>query len=180
MVVPEAPLEMTKFGLRPGGEGWFVVNAREIRWRDTGGLGAFCDFEGKRRFPDLGLNLNVLQPGQPMGLYHRENTQEDFLVLAGECLLIVEGEERKLKQWDLFHSPPKTEHIIVGAGDGPAVVLAVGSARPAPEGHASIPSRDRPEARRRRQEGDDEPERGVRSIQGLEAVAYQEGWLPEL
>ena len=94
MVVPEAPLEMTKFGLRPGGEGWFVVNAREIRWRDTGGLGAFCDFEGKRRFPDLGINLNVLQPGQPMGMYHRENTQEDFLVLAGECLLIVEGEER--------------------------------------------------------------------------------------
>ena len=95
MVVPEAPLEMTKFGLRPGGEGWFVVNAREIRWRDTGELGAFCDFEGKRRFPDLGINLNVLQPGQPMGMYHRENTQEDFLVLAGECLLIVEGEERE-------------------------------------------------------------------------------------
>ncbi len=109
---------MTKFGLRPGGEGWFVVNAREMRWRDTGGLGAFCDFEGKRRFPGLGINLNVLQPGQPMGLYHRESRQEDFLVLAGECLLIVDGEERELKTWDLFHSPPGTEHIIVGAGTG--------------------------------------------------------------
>ena len=93
----------------------------------TGSLGAFCDFEGKRRFPGLGINLNVLQPGQPMGMYHRENRQEDFLVLAGECLLIVDGEERELTTWDLFHSPPGTEHIIVGAGTGPAVVLAVGA-----------------------------------------------------
>jgi uncharacterized cupin superfamily protein len=127
MVVPETPLEKTKYGLRPGGQGWFVVNAREMRWRDTGGLGAFCDFEGKRRFPDLGINLNVLQPGQPMGMYHRENTEEGFLVLAGACLLIVEGEERELETWDFFHSPPGTEHIIVGAGTGPSVVLAVGA-----------------------------------------------------
>ena len=103
MVVPEAPLEMTKFGLRPGGPGWFVVNARELRWRDTGGFGAFCDFEGKRRFPDLGINLNVLQPGQPMGMYHRENRQEGFLVLAGKCLLIVESEERAIRAPQLRH-----------------------------------------------------------------------------
>ena len=103
------------------------MNARESRWRDTGTLGAFCNFEGKRRFPGLGINLNVLRPGEPMGLYHRENAQEDFLVLAGECLLIVEGEERKLKTWDFFHCPPGTEHIIVGAGEEPAVVLAVGA-----------------------------------------------------
>lgn len=118
---------MTKYGLRPGGEGWFVVNAREIRWRDTGPLGAFCDFEGKRRFPELGINLNVLQPGQPMALYHRENRQEAFLVLAGDCLLIVEGEERQLKTWDFFHCPAQTEHVIVGAGEGPSIVLAVGA-----------------------------------------------------
>ena len=84
-------------------------------------------FEGKRRFPQLGLNLNVLEPGQPMGMYHRERGQEDFLVLAGECLLIVEGEERLLKAWDFFHCPGGTDHMIVGAGDGPAVVLAVGA-----------------------------------------------------
>jgi uncharacterized cupin superfamily protein len=126
-VIPEAPLEMTKFGLRPGGQGWFVINAREARWRDTGSLGVFCDFEGKRRFPQLGINLNVLQPGQPMGMYHRENAQEGFLVLAGTCLLIVEGEERELRTWDFFHSPAQTEHIIVGAGRGPSVVLAVGA-----------------------------------------------------
>jgi uncharacterized cupin superfamily protein len=118
---------MTKYGLVTDGEGWFVVNAREARWRDTGPLGNYCDFEGKRRFPHLGINLNVLEPGQPMSMYHRENGQEGFLVLAGECVLIVEGEERELKAWDFFHCPPRTEHVIVGAGNGPAVVLAVGA-----------------------------------------------------
>jgi uncharacterized cupin superfamily protein len=87
----------------------------------------YCDFEGKRRFPDFGININVLQPGQSLATYHRENAQEDFLVLAGECILIVDDEERMLKQWDLFHCPPQTEHVIVGAGEGPSVVLAVGA-----------------------------------------------------
>jgi quercetin dioxygenase-like cupin family protein len=126
-VVPEAPLRRTKYGLVTYGDGWFVINARDSRWRDTGPLGFFCDFEGKKHFPQLGVNLNVLQPGQPMGMYHRENGQEGFLVLAGECLLIVEGEERELRVWDFFHCPPQTEHIIVGAGEEPAVVLAVGA-----------------------------------------------------
>ena len=62
-----------------------------------------------------------------MALYHHEAGQEDFLVLRGECLLIVEGEERPLRAWDLFHCPPRTPHTIVGAGDGPALVLAVGA-----------------------------------------------------
>ena len=75
MVVPEAPLEETKHGRRPGGEGWFVVNAREVRWRDRGDRGAFCDFEGERRFPEFGINLFVLEPGQPMGIYHWEATR---------------------------------------------------------------------------------------------------------
>jgi uncharacterized cupin superfamily protein len=126
-VVPEAPLRETKYGLVTDGEGWFVINARDSRWRDTGPLGFFCDFEGKKRFPKLGINLNVLEPGQPMAMYHRENAQEGFLVLAGACLLVVEGEERELKAWDFFHCPPQTEHVIVGAGKEPAVVLAVGA-----------------------------------------------------
>ena len=126
-MVPEAPLESTKFGLRPGGPGWFIVSAREIRWRDTGALGRYCDFEGKRRFPDFGINISVLQPGQSLAMYHRESTQEGFLVLAGNCLLIVEDEERPLEQWDFFHCPPQTDHVIIGAGDGPSVVLAVGA-----------------------------------------------------
>jgi uncharacterized cupin superfamily protein len=104
-----------------------VINARESRWRDAGPLGLFCNFEGKRRFRQLGINLNVLEPGQPMGMYHRERAQEDFLVVSGECLLLVEGEERKLRAWDFVHCPPGTNHMIVGAGSGPSVVLAVGA-----------------------------------------------------
>jgi len=127
MAVREAPLRTTKYGLVTEGEGWFVLNARESRWRDYGPLGEACDFEGKRPFKQLGINLNVLNPGEPMSMYHRENNQEGFLVLAGQCLLIVEGEERQLKAWDFFHCPGATAHVIVGAGDAPAVVLAVGA-----------------------------------------------------
>jgi uncharacterized cupin superfamily protein len=128
-MVPEAPLRNTKYGLVTNGEGWFVINAREARWREWGPLGVYCDFEGKRRFPQLGINISVLAPGQSLGWYHRENGQEGFLVLAGTCLLVVEDEERELKAWDFFHCPPQTEHIIVGAGEGPSVVLAVGARR---------------------------------------------------
>ena len=88
-VVPEAPLRDTKNGPVVDGEGWFVVNARDSRWREMGPLGAYCNFEGKRRFPNFGINLNVLGPGERIGMYHRENAQEAFLVLAGECTLVV-------------------------------------------------------------------------------------------
>jgi uncharacterized cupin superfamily protein len=118
---------MTRYGLMPDGDGWFVMNARDSRWRDWGPLGLYCNFEGKRRFPQVGINISVLEPGQSLGRYHRENGQEGFLVLAGRCLLIVEDEERELKPWDFFHCPPLTAHMIVGAGDEPAVVLAVGA-----------------------------------------------------
>ena len=127
MSVSEVPLRETRYGLVADGDGWFVINARESRWRDTGHFGLYCDFEGKRRFRQLGINLNVLQPGQPIGLFHRERAQEDFLVLAGECLLLVEGRERTLRAWDFVHCPGGTAHMIVGAGTGPAVVLAVGA-----------------------------------------------------
>jgi uncharacterized cupin superfamily protein len=118
---------MSKNGLVVDGEGWFVVNARDSRWRSEGPLGSYCTFEGKRRFPQLGINVNVLEPGQAMGMYHRENAQEDFLVLAGECVLIVEGQERRLRAWDFFHCPGGTEHIIVATGDRAAIVVAVGA-----------------------------------------------------
>jgi uncharacterized cupin superfamily protein len=123
-VVPEAELE----GGVPLGAGWFVVNARDARWWHNE-LGAYCGFEGRdqARFPELGINLNVLHPGVPMAMYHEEPGQEDFLVLSGECLLIVEGQERPLRAWDFVHCPPRTKHVIVGAGDGAAVVVAVGA-----------------------------------------------------
>jgi len=124
--VNEAPLRETRFGLAPDGDGWFVLNARESRWRDWGPLGANCDFEGKRPFRQVGINLNRLLPGQPMGFYHRERHEEGFLVLAGECLLLVEGQEVPLRTWDFFHCPGGTAHIIVGAGEGPSLVLAFG------------------------------------------------------
>jgi uncharacterized cupin superfamily protein len=125
--VNEAHLRETRFGLAPDGEGWFVVSARDMRWRDFGSLGTACDFEGMRPFPQLGINLNRLLPGQPMTLYHRELHQEGFLVLAGECLLLVDGDERRLQVWDFFHCPGGTAHAIVGAGDGPSLILAFGA-----------------------------------------------------
>jgi uncharacterized cupin superfamily protein len=116
----------------PKGQGWFVVNARDTHWWSRKGRGVLCEFEGAgfegaADFVQLGVNLTVLSPGEPMAMYHRENDQEDFLVLAGEALAIVEGEERALRQWDFVHCPPGTSHVIVGAGERPCVVLAVGA-----------------------------------------------------
>jgi uncharacterized cupin superfamily protein len=127
--VPEAEFEHTEHGLVPKGEGWFVVNAREARWWRSDELGDVVTFEGEddARFRELGINVGILQPGQPACMYHGEGAQEDFLVLSGECVLILEGEERPLKAWDFVHCPPWTEHVIVGAGAGPSVVLAVGA-----------------------------------------------------
>src|SRR5689334_7281993 len=70
-------------------------------------------------WPDLGVNVQIMQPGQPNCRYHSEPVQEDFLVLYGECLVILAGEERPLRQWDLVHCPAGTEHVFVGAGEGP-------------------------------------------------------------
>ena len=118
---------MSKNGLVVDGEGWFVVNARESRWRDEGPLGSYCTFEGKRRFPQLGININVLEPGQAMGMYHHENGQEGFLVVAGECLLIVDEQERRLRTWDFFHCPGGTPHTLLATGEAAAIVVAVGA-----------------------------------------------------
>jgi uncharacterized cupin superfamily protein len=127
-MVPEAPLERTEHGLVPAGDGWFVLNARDTVWRHVDGRTAVTDFEGPAvDFPQVGLNLNVLQPGELMAMYHWEADQEDFLVLSGEALLIVEGEERPLRQWDLAHCPAGTKHTIAGAGDGPCVIFALGA-----------------------------------------------------
>jgi uncharacterized cupin superfamily protein len=123
----EARLIETEHGLVPEGEGWFVLNAREGRWYDGAGRSALCAFEGETDFPQLGINVGVLEPGEVMGMYHWEADQEDFLVLSGQALLLVEGEERPLRQWDFVHCPAGTEHIILGTGDGPCVVLAVGA-----------------------------------------------------
>lgn len=178
-MTPEAPLRRTKYGLVYDGDGWFVLNARETRWRDTGPLGKYCDFEGKRPFKGFGINLNVLQPGEPMSMYHRENAQEGFLVLAGECLLLVEGEERQLRTWDFFHCPGGTDHIIVGAGDGPSVVLAVG----ARGGRKGLVYPVDPVALSHRAGAQRETTKPAEAYAGLPRWArstYGDGWLPDL
>jgi uncharacterized cupin superfamily protein len=123
----EAKLRDEGHGLVPDGEGWFVLNARAAQWRAVDGRSACCDFEGEPEFAQLGINVSVLKPGESLGMYHWEADQEDFLVLSGEALAIVEGEERPLEAWDFLHCPAGVEHIVVGAGDGPCVVLAVGA-----------------------------------------------------
>ncbi len=129
----EARLDDSGSGLAPASDGWFVVNVRDAEWLtsengDKQPSGSECAFEGRKvEFPQFGIRLHVLEAGEPNGLYHSENQQEAFLVLSGECRLLVEGEERLLRAWDFFHSPAGTEHIFVGAGDEPCVILMAGA-----------------------------------------------------
>jgi uncharacterized cupin superfamily protein len=131
-MVPEAPLEQTDAGLVPNGAGWFVINAKEARWLEhpTFGSGTTFEGQGEAAFKEIGVNIGVMEPGQPACMYHRENQQEDFLVLFGECVLVIEEQERRLKAWDFVHCPPETNHVFVGAGDGPSGVLSIGHRRP--------------------------------------------------
>jgi uncharacterized cupin superfamily protein len=177
-VIPEAPLRKTKFGLTGGdSDGWFVVNAQEGRWRERERLGRWCDFEGKRRFPQLGVNISVLQPGESLGRYHREKAQEGFLVLSGECVLIVEDKERQLRQWDFVHCPPETDHMIVGAGDGPSVVFAVGARGRGRKGIVYPVSETAARFGVSVEQETTEPAEAYADLQPSRRVAYG-GWLP--
>jgi uncharacterized cupin superfamily protein len=129
-VVSEAKLTATDVGLVPADDGWFVVNARDAPWEEHETFGRDVSFEHpERRFPQIGIHLGLLEPGQPNCMYHREDAQEDFLVLSGECLLLIEREERRLRSWDFVHCPRGTEHVFVGAGNGPCLILALGARR---------------------------------------------------
>ena len=123
----EAPLQETEHGRVAQGDGWFVLNARDAVWIDRGDRGVLCHFEHGTDFPQFGMHIYVLWPKQPMSMYHWEADQEDFLVLAGEALLVIEGEERPLRRWDFVHCPPEASHVIVGAGDSQCLVLAMGA-----------------------------------------------------
>jgi uncharacterized cupin superfamily protein len=146
-------MERSEAGLVAASEGWFAVNVRDAAWMTSDAFGAACVFEGDAvPFAQIGYTLAVLQPGQPSALYHREANQEDFLVLSGECLLLVEGEERPLQAWDFVHCPVGTEHIFVGAGDGPCAIFMIGArteprdtvyvAAPFAQRHGAAPERD--------------------------------------
>jgi uncharacterized cupin superfamily protein len=184
-MIPESPLEETEHGLvaqgKGEGEGWFVVNARDTRWYHAEGRSAFCDFEGDQDWPQVGVNMQVLWPGQPMSMYHWEADQEDFLVVSGEALLLVEGEERPLLAWDFVHCPPNVRHTIVGAGSAPCIVVAVGAREhQGGEGWGGYPV---DEAALRHgagveQETSDADE-AYAPFNRRQPARYQDGWLPE-
>ena len=184
-MVPEAALEETEAGLVPAGKGWFVLNARDARWfrrpgRDSLPLTGYGEFEAETYFPMLGMSIQVLEPGGVNSMYHWETEQEDFLVLSGEALLIVEGQERPLRQWDFVHCPPETRHVFVGAGNGPCVILAASSRQFQAEGPWGYYSVD--EAARRHDACPDEETQdgGTReyATPPSEPTRYRPGLLP--
>jgi uncharacterized cupin superfamily protein len=185
-MVPEAPMQQTGEGLVPGAPGWFVINAREARWRKRPERGyslplsGWSDEECETHFPQLGVNLIVLAPGEPLAMYHWEADTEGFLVIAGQPLLIIEGEERPLEQWDYVHCPPETNHIIVGAGSSPSVVLAMSSREyigtPDWGGYTADPVAQRHGAAVA--EDTTAPDVAYARFGESVAVPYEEGWLP--
>jgi uncharacterized cupin superfamily protein len=180
LVVPEATPEQTEHGLVPKSGGWYVLGLRDAVWRHADGRGAVClavdDFEGRRQADQLGVNPFVLMPGEPMAMYHWETDQEDFLVVSGEATLIVEGEERPLRAWDFVHCPPNTKHVIVGAGSGPCVVIAVGARE---NDGLGFPADD--VARRHGASVEEDTLDGGVAYDPLpprRRTAYRDGWLP--
>jgi uncharacterized cupin superfamily protein len=127
--VDEAPIEQAEHGKVPADGGWWILNVKDMVWDTVEGGGSWCGFESPNaRSERLGIGVHVLPPGETPGMYHWENEQEGFLVLAGDCIAVVEGQERRMKQWDYLHCPPGTAHITVGAeGDEPCAILMVGT-----------------------------------------------------
>jgi quercetin dioxygenase-like cupin family protein len=186
-MVEEAALKQTDEGLVPDGHGWFVMNARDARWIRRPGRGhnapitGWTEFEAETYFPDLGVNLIRLEPGEPVGMYHWEADTEDFLVLDGDPLLIVEGEERPLRRWDFVHCPPETRHMIVGAGAGPALILAMGTRRHIAEdcnGGAYVRDETAASHGASIPEGVTEASEAYAHMEPPEPTRYEEGWLP--
>jgi uncharacterized cupin superfamily protein len=141
MGIEEARLEDVGSGLAPVSPGWFVVNTADAAWVRSEAFGGRCVFESTPRvlgerpgvepqfFTQTGFTLAALEPGKPSGMYHAESTQEDFLVLSGTCLLLIEEEERPLRAWDFVHCPPGTDHTFVGTGNEPCVIFMIGARR---------------------------------------------------
>jgi uncharacterized cupin superfamily protein len=166
------------------GEGWFVRNVRDMQWWDRGPRGKACILV-EDDSAQVGVNVFVLGPGEPMAMYHWEADQEDFLVLSGEVLLIVDGEERTLKQWDFFHCPARSAaHTILGSGSGsgsgPAVILAIGAREHQDDedwgGYplSDVAARHNAGA----EEETNDPKVAYARFPGREASPYRDGWLP--
>jgi len=175
--VPEAKLKQSEAGLVPEGDGWFVLNARDAAWWRSDELGQATTFEGESRFSELGFHVEVLLPGQPNCMYHGESRQEGFLVLSGECIAILEGEERLLKAWDFVHCPPCTEHVFIGAGEGPCVMVMTG--RRGIGGEILYPLNEVAAGHDATAETEThEPREAYARFAQPERTRYQEGWLP--
>ena len=123
----EAKLVETGSALVPDGEGWFILNARDAAWETLAGTGAWVSFEAEGVPNQIGAGFHLLPPGESTGFYHREGNQEGFLVLEGECLVVVEGEERAMRRWDYFHCPAETGHIMIGGSEQPCVLFMFGN-----------------------------------------------------
>ena len=180
-MVPEAQLKATEHGVVPDSDGWFVLNARDARWRYADGRGAYSVFEGDQEFPQIGIHLVALGPGEAMAQYHWEADQENFLVLSGEALLIVEGEERPLRQWDFVHCPANTNHVIVGSGDTTCLVLAVGArilTRLPDWGGYPVDQTALSHGAGVEEETSD-PDQAYAGLTRRKPTAYREGWLPD-
>jgi uncharacterized cupin superfamily protein len=106
--------------------GWFVKNVRDATWMHSEAFGKVCGFDAESPFPQIGIRIFLLEPGKPNCRYHREEAQENFLVMAGRCKLLVNGEEHALETWDFVHCPAGVSHVFVGDGDGPCALLAIG------------------------------------------------------
>jgi len=107
-------------------EGGYVLNIKDAAWKGHDRFGRSANLERGERFSDVGIHLFMLTPGNPNCRYHRESAQENFLVLSGSCKLLMNDTERQLAVWDFVHCPPGVSHVLVGTGDSPAVVLAIG------------------------------------------------------
>ncbi len=160
-------------------------STRATQWWERKGRGMLCEFEGAG-FEGAAVSCksgstSPFSRGEPMAMYHRETDQEDFLVLAGEALAIVEGEERPLRQWDFVHCPPGTSHVIIGAGEQPCLVLAIGArdrSRSPDWGAYTVD-----EAAQRRGAGVErettDANKAYARFPRSALARYREGWLPE-
>jgi uncharacterized cupin superfamily protein len=183
----EARLEDTGAGLVPVSAGWFVVNARDARWMENPGRGhslpltGVDEYEAETFFPMLGMAIRVMSPGEPSTTYHWETEQEDFLVLAGEAVLVVEGEERRVRRWDFVHCPPETRHAFAATGDRPCVLLCVSSRQFQEDGPWGFYCADETAARHNASSPEDTQDSAVAYARFPPArpVRYRDGLLPE-
>ena len=186
-MVEEAKLKDTDAGLVPDSTGWFVMNARDARWFKWGNGQAFSlpltgcnEYEAETFFGMLGMAIRVLEPGAPSTVYHWETEQENFLVLHGEAILIVEGQERRLEQWDFVHCPPETRHAFAGAGDGPCVLLCASSRQFQKDGPWGSYCADETAAKYGASSPEDTPDGAIadRDFPSAEPSRYRDGLLP--